>query len=189
MKSSKHRRRAWWLVVVVALISTAALCAFVFRPDRALRVGTSVVSEALCGGVFVSKLDPQRVFAEDIAPNRGLQLLRRHLHYTIDHDAQTVSTTWLGHFRSVAHFQAGYGCTLGDGVSPPRTVIAPLDSPSEPPLEAGSSALQAALAHAFEEPRRRSGWIRFLSHKCHNDGCEAKERPSILGRSPYSLHH
>jgi CubicO group peptidase (beta-lactamase class C family) len=154
MKSSRHRRRAWWLVALGALISTAALSAFVFRPDRALRVGTGVVSEALCGGVFVSKLDPQRVFAEDVAPNRGLQLLRRHLHYAVDRDAQTVSTTWLGHFRSVAHFEVGYGCTLGDSTVPPRTAVAPLDSPSEPPLEPGSAALQAALAHAFEEPAK-----------------------------------
>lgn len=153
MKSSSHRRRAWWLVVLGALIGSAALSAFVFRPDRALRVGTAVVSEALCGGVFVSKLHPDRVFAEDVVPNRGLQLLRRHLHYAIDRDTQTVSTTWLGYFRSVAHFQAGYGCTLGDSVSPSRPAVAPPDnSPSEPPLEAGTVALQAALAHAFEEP-------------------------------------
>lgn len=152
MNSSRQGRRTRRLVVLGVLIGAAALGALLFRPDRALRVGTGVVSEALCGGVFVSKLDPDRVFAEDVAPNRGLQLLRRHLHYDIDRSTQTVSATWLGHFRSVAHFEGGYGCTLGDATTPPRTTIAPVDGSPEPPLEAGTATLQAALAHAFEEP-------------------------------------
>jgi CubicO group peptidase (beta-lactamase class C family) len=152
MKSSRSVRRARWLVVLGTLIGIAALGAFLFRPDRALRVGTAVVSEALCGGVFVSGLAPDRVFAEDVAPNRGIRLLRRHLRYAIDRSKQTVSTTWLGHFRSTAHFEAGYGCTLGDTVVPARTAVAPVEHSPEPPLQAGTAALQAALAQAFDEP-------------------------------------
>ena len=32
-------------------------------PERYIRVGTAVVSQTLCGGVFVSGLPPDRVFA------------------------------------------------------------------------------------------------------------------------------
>lgn len=154
MKPSRQGRRARWLVVVGTLIGLAALGAMVLRPERALRVGTAVVSEAMCGGVFVSRLPPDRVFAEDIAPNRGMQLLRRHLHYAIDRSRQTVSTTWLGHFRSTARFEPGYGCTLGEAATVPRPAIPPAGKPSEPPLEKGSPVLQGILARAFEEPRR-----------------------------------
>ncbi|HEX2942407.1 MAG TPA: hypothetical protein VHO91_15255 [Rhodopila sp.] len=154
MKSSRHRRRAWWLVVLGALIGTAAISAFVFRPDRALRVGTAVVSEALCGGVFVSKLDPDRVFAEDVVPNRGLQLLRRHLHYTIDRGTQTVSATWLGHFRSIE--QQNWGQS---GLS---LACARLKCHFDPPRTGSGSLLQRPLrvdlGPSSLPGRRRATW-------------------------------
>jgi hypothetical protein len=37
------------------------------------------VSETLCAGVFVSGLDADRVFNEEIRPQRGLQILLKRL--------------------------------------------------------------------------------------------------------------
>lgn len=154
MKASLHagsiRRRVIGSVVILA----ALVGLIVFRPDRALRVGTAVVSEALCGGVFVSGLAPDRVFAEDIAANPGLDLIRRHLRYRVDRDSHTVGASWLGGFQSTARFQPGYGCTLGNAPvrRPPPSGVIP--GAGEPPIDAGTPALQAALARAFAEPSK-----------------------------------
>jgi len=136
------------------LISATLIGILVFRPDRALRVGTAVVSEALCGGVFVSGRAPDRVFAEDIAANPGLALIRRHLHYTIDFKQRSVSANWLGLFHSAAYFQPGYGCALGSTPVHHPTIQHLTDAPAEPPIEPGTPALQAALARAFAEPSK-----------------------------------
>ncbi|AND69238.1 hypothetical protein ATSB10_17840 [Dyella thiooxydans] len=148
--AGRTRRR----LIGVLLIGAALIGILAFRPDRALRVGTAVVSEALCGGVFVSGRAPDRVFAEDIAANPGLKLIRRHLHYAIDFKQHAVHANWLGLFRSTAYFQPGYGCTLGSLPEHRPPLQRPTEASPEPAIEPGSPALQAALARAFAEPSR-----------------------------------
>lgn len=148
LEKRQVRRRLIGIIILTAILAGV----LAFRPDRSLRVGTAVVSEALCGGIFVSGLSPDRVFREDIASNPGLGLIRRHLHYAIDQQHRTVSATWLGQFRSTAYFQPGYGCTLGSSAGQRQPVALSVENSVEAPIVPGTPALQAALARAFAEP-------------------------------------
>jgi hypothetical protein len=110
-----RRSFAWVFMVVVGAL---ACLAFEYRPDLAIRVGTASVSETLCAGVFVSGLDADRVFNEEIRPQRGLQILLKRLRYRVGKERRRVITTWAGHFESVATFRMAYGCTLGTKTGP-----------------------------------------------------------------------
>ena len=104
------------------LVLAAVLAAWIYRPDLAIRAGTASTSQTLCGEIFVSGLDVSRVFAEEIQPRRGMQILLKRLRYTVDSQRQHVVTTWAGHFASIATYRNGYGCTLGDAKTDPRGV-------------------------------------------------------------------
>jgi hypothetical protein len=69
--------RATLLVALMLLLVLAALMAWK-RPDRALRVATANVTQTLCAEVFVSGLAPDRAFAENIEPLRGMRILLPH---------------------------------------------------------------------------------------------------------------
>jgi CubicO group peptidase (beta-lactamase class C family) len=140
------------LGLVVAVASAVWIC----RPDRALKIGTASISQTICDEVFISGLDPSRVFAEEIQPQLGLRRLLRRLRYTVDSERRQVTTTWAGHFASVATYRQGWGCAQGDaaalGIAPdfrdipsndPATPIAPVDS-----------KLGEAVDRAFAEPLR-----------------------------------
>jgi hypothetical protein len=84
------------------LVPATVLAARFYRPDLAIKVGTASISQTLCDEIFVSGLDANRVFAEEIQPQRGLRVLLKRLRYTVDARRQQVETTWAGHFASVA---------------------------------------------------------------------------------------
>ena len=151
-------------VVTALLAGGVAAAAFIFRPDRALRVATGFVAHNLCVKAFVSGLDPQAVFAE-IKDRAGIRRLRLLLGYRLDTAARTVETSTLGFFRSRAAFHEGQGCIELLGSKQPyllRSDLQALKVPKTPPLlpeiagpgvvEPSDPALKAALDHAFEEP-------------------------------------
>ena len=154
-------RRLIASALVLAVVATAAA---IFRPDRALRVATSAVADAVCAKTFVSGLDPQDVFAETM--NRpGIRRLRWLMGYQLDRAAETVDVSVIGLFGSRAAFHDGFGCVLPHGSKPPyllKSDIEALKLPKTPPLldeiagpgivAASDPALAAALDHAFEEP-------------------------------------
>lgn len=147
-------------LVVAAVVAAAAI----FRPDRAIRVATGLVAHNVCSKSFVSRLDPQTVFAETI-DREGIRLLRPVLRYRLDRIAGTVDASVAGLFDSRAAFHEGFGCVLLHGAKQPyllRSDIEALKVPKTPPLlaeiagpgvvEPSDQALRAALDHAFEEP-------------------------------------
>ncbi len=151
-------------VVVVLLLAGVATAAAIFRPDRAIRVGTGFVAHNLCVKTFVSGLDPQAVFAE-IKDRAGIRRMRYLLAYHLDATARTVEVSTWGLFRSRAAFHEGQGCIELRGSKPPyllRSDLQALKVPKTPPLlpeiagpgvvEPSDPALKAALDHAFEEP-------------------------------------
>ncbi len=87
---------------------------FAFRIAPSIRVGTAVASQTLCGGVFISGLPVDRVFAEEVKSNPGLKVLVNRLNFTLDPTRKSVVTTWAGHFPSTATYTPEYGCLLGD---------------------------------------------------------------------------
>jgi hypothetical protein len=66
--------RKWMAGALVAV--ALAVSAIIFRPDRALRVATGYVAHNICSKTFVSRFDPQTVFAETIERD-GIRSLRR----------------------------------------------------------------------------------------------------------------
>ncbi|HEY0701911.1 MAG TPA: serine hydrolase, partial [Candidatus Acidoferrales bacterium] len=162
MRKSESGRVVSWLAAALALALIFAAFAWAFRIAPSIRVGTAVVSQTLCGGVFVSGLPADRVYTEEVEANRGLKLLLRHLHYDVDVQNHEVFTNWAGHFASVATYTAAYGCQLGDPDSPsatntaaaaaaPAYTIIPEDSLA--PIAPTNPKLAAALDTAFAESR------------------------------------
>ena len=152
------------VVAATLLLAGVAAAAVIFRPDRAIRVATGFVAHHLCVKVFVSGLEPQRVFAE--ANDRaGIRRVRYLLRYHLDATAKTVDASTFGFFRSRAAFHEGQGCIELHGSKPPyllRSDLQALKVPRTPPLlpdiagpsvvEPSDPQLKAALDHAFEEP-------------------------------------
>ena len=140
------------------LVSSAVLAAWFYRPDLAIKAGTASTSQTLCGEIFVSGLDANRVFAEEIRPKGGMQILLNRLRYSVDSRRQQVVTTWAGHFAGVATYRKGYGCTLGDAEAADALGVAPnlpgAASPDNPPMPIApvNTKLSEALDRAFAEP-------------------------------------
>ncbi|WP_426689807.1 serine hydrolase domain-containing protein [Rhodanobacter ginsengiterrae] len=149
--------RATLLMALLVVLTLAALIAWK-RPDRALRVATANVAQTLCAGVFVSGLAPERVFAENIAPLRGMRILLPHLHYTVDTARRRVSANWRGRFVAEASWYPDYGCALPTTTPDAATLqaahaAASASSVAEaPPVVSANRAINDALAHAFAEP-------------------------------------
>ena len=148
------------LVAVVAVMLTAVI----FRPDRAIRVATGAVADAVCAKTFVSGLDPEAVFTESM-DRPGIRRLRWLMRYRLDRAQKTVEASVLGLLGSRAAFHDGFGCVLLHGSKEPYLLKSDVDAlrmPKNPPLlpeiagpavvEPADPALKAALDHAFEEP-------------------------------------
>jgi hypothetical protein len=157
---------AWrrWIAATALVLAIPAGLGVWYRPDRAIRVATSAVADAVCAKTFVSGLDPQTVFAETM-DRPGIRRLRWGMRYRLDRAAGIVDVAVLGLFGSRAAFHDGLGCVLLHGSSPPylpKSDIEALKRPKSPPLlpdiagpdvvEPTDPTLKAALDHAFEEP-------------------------------------
>jgi CubicO group peptidase (beta-lactamase class C family) len=155
-------RVTWSLVALLAVVLIFAAFAWTLRIAPSIRVGTAVVSQTLCGGVFVSGLPVDRVFAEEVKVNPGLKILVKRLRTDVDTQNKKVVTTWAGHFSSVATYTPTYGCQLGERDSAPSQTSATLNPPStttnasedSPDVIAPTNPkLAAALDTAFAESR------------------------------------
>jgi CubicO group peptidase (beta-lactamase class C family) len=157
LKRLKKTMRATLLVALMLLVVGAALVAWK-RPDRALRIATANVAQTLCADVFVSGLTPDRAFAEDIAPLRGMRILLPHLHYVVDTLQHKVTANWHGGFASQATWFPDYGCALltmtpdAATLLAARAAVSPAQTPESPVVVSANTAINQALARAFAEP-------------------------------------
>ena len=148
-----RRKRFLTLILSAAVLLAGGLFALLAaRVTPAIRVGAAVVSQTLCGGVFVSGLESGRVFAEELQPRAGMRTLFKRLHYTVDNAHRRVVATWAGHFAAVATFHDGYGCTLGNANFPAPTLAPPAPEIPATSIAPASAKLAAALDLAFAEP-------------------------------------
>jgi CubicO group peptidase (beta-lactamase class C family) len=158
MENDLGRRVLWGGGAGLAVVVAVAVVVWLLRPDDyAVRAGTSTVSQTLCDDVFVSRIDPNRAFAEDVEPQPAKQDLLKRLHYSVDFQGRRVVTTWAGRYTSVATYRDGYGCTLGDagaaGVAPAfPSAVSASDTPAT--IVPGDARLRAALDRAFAEPAK-----------------------------------
>ena len=61
-------------IAAVLAVAAAAALSSIYHPERAIRIATGAVADALCAKTFVSGLDPQISFAEILE-----QQLRRYM--------------------------------------------------------------------------------------------------------------
>jgi CubicO group peptidase (beta-lactamase class C family) len=139
-------------LIALALLAVGAT----FRPERLIRIASGATSQNVCSGTFVTGLDPDRVYAEEIRPEGGMGLVAWALQYDVDRDARRVRTTIFGGFETVSAFHDGYGCRLesADAVPLPpgseRTESRPRNDIAGPDLVAPADlALTRALDAAF----------------------------------------
>ena len=139
-------------MVALALLTVGA----VLRPDRLIRIASGATSQNVCSGTFVTGLDPDRVYREEIRPEGGMGLIAWALHYDVDRDARRVRTRILDGFETTSAFHDGYGCRLEfpNAVPlapvPPRAESRPVDDIAGPdPVPPTDRALTRALDAAF----------------------------------------
>jgi CubicO group peptidase (beta-lactamase class C family) len=162
------------LAVLLLVVAGLAIATAVFRPDKAVRVATGLVSHTLCSETFVAGLDPDQTFAETVRTMPGIRLLVPWLHYRVDRPAREVRTTLGGRFEMRAVYHDGVGCTValpapaGPATSLPSPAAAatPAAAPASAAgapgagpdiagpavVEPASEPLRAALDRVFAEP-------------------------------------
>ncbi|MEW9573234.1 serine hydrolase domain-containing protein [Rhodanobacter sp. Si-c] len=140
------------LLLAIVLVGTAWLCT---AGKPLLFVASGSVSQGLCDAVFVSRVDPGRVFREQHAPlMRGIGWAIR---WRVDRAHDEVHASVLGGFGARAVFRPGLGCLLmhGDGPVPEAAGFAPafVASPfPDRPVASDDPAIRQALDRAFAEP-------------------------------------
>src|SRR5260370_34022965 len=136
-------RRAF-LIGLVILAAAVAAASVVFRPDKALRVVTGLISHTLCSETFVAGLDPDQTYHEIF---QGWPVIRRLLpavRYEVDRARREVRATLAGAFASRAVDRAGLVCVQAPagegapagvgsgGASPPAAIAgAPGNAPPQ----------------------------------------------------------
>jgi len=107
------RRGLLGLLGLLGLIVLAgAATAVVFRPDKAARVATGLVSHTLCSETFVAGLDPATTLGEIFQTMPGLRHVFPYLKYQVDRNAATVTVSLAGRAESRAVARDGIGCRL-----------------------------------------------------------------------------
>src|SRR5260370_36710995 len=117
----------------VILAAAVAAASVVFRPEKALRVVTGLISHTLCSETFVAGLDPDQTYHEIF---QGWPVIRRLLpavRYEVDRGRREARATPAGAFASPAVYRDGLGCVPG---------------PAGGPAPAGGVAAGAAPARA-----------------------------------------
>ncbi|HWX67063.1 MAG TPA: serine hydrolase [Rhodanobacter sp.] len=116
---------------------------------------TGSVSRSLCATVFLSQLDPGRMFAEEQLPL--MRSIGWAIRYDVDRARREVHASLLGGFAARAVYRDGLGCLLvHDGSPVPETAgfkPSPIASPyPHEVVESADPAIRHALDLAFAEP-------------------------------------
>ena len=151
------------LIGLLLAVTGAVAALVVFRPDRAARVATGLVSHTLCSETFVAGLPPDQAFVEILQSMPGIRAVAPALRFRVDREHREVTATLAGHFESRAVHRDGLGCGLvyagvgGVTLAPDAMrrggppVVAP-DIAGPAVVEPTDPRLRAALDRAFAEP-------------------------------------
>jgi CubicO group peptidase (beta-lactamase class C family) len=149
-----------------ALLAVALLqgCAQLSPPavSRAIKISTASTSLTLCTHAFVSGLDPDRAYRDEVRPAPGMGLVAWALRYQVDRERKEVQTTVLGGAQSRYVYREGLGCLPDYG----RTVLTTWQRPAPEPgaidpfpslggttqVSTRDPEIAAAIDAAFEEP-------------------------------------
>lgn len=153
-----------WLGIAVLLLGAGGIAAAAWQLPPMLWVGSSYVAKTVCSGMYVSGLDLDRIWAEDVLGRKN-PLLNLYK-VTVDDPVKRISASPFGFgvFERTAVHRDGLGCALAIGISPsdlaaesgpvaPRTVASTDPWPDgDGPAGQPPAALQKAVADAFVEP-------------------------------------
>jgi CubicO group peptidase (beta-lactamase class C family) len=184
------------IIILLGLAATVAVAAAIARPDKLIRIASGATSQNLCSATFVSGLDPDRAFSEEVRPEAGMGLIAWALSYRVDRDTRRVTTTIFGGFQTVSQFHYGYGCRLeyADAVPlplmPAHEDAAPAnDIAGADPVAPASAALARALDEAFAPVE--AGGTRFTRAivVVHNGSIVAERYAEGVGMDAPLLSH
>ncbi|MFI5401186.1 MAG: serine hydrolase domain-containing protein [SAR324 cluster bacterium] len=147
-----------------ALLLTLLLAACSSRSGNVRHVATGYVSHVLCSYVFVSGLDPERVYAEEVEANPSFRFVAWMLSKDVDRTKREVRVRMLGGAESRSVYRDGLGCLNVQGdeaIDAPSRAEFEADGPVAPLLpdvagpeivEPATDALRRTLDAAFAEP-------------------------------------
>ncbi len=125
---------------------------------------TGFVSHTLCSAAFVSKVDPDQVYAETMEAMPGVGLIGWALAYHVDREAKQVTATLFGGGQSRAVFRGGLGCYVAQGGEAADASLPPATGEPQRALlpeiagaavvEPANPDLKRALDRAFAEPEQ-----------------------------------
>ncbi len=97
------------IFLILALVAAMVIAVVIVKFQPTARAGAAYAAKALCSGVFVSGLDPERVAAEEY---ESLDAAFGYLSRRVDVEEQLVETSLLGLGQARAEFNPQTGCTL-----------------------------------------------------------------------------
>ncbi len=156
------RRLLFVLAVVLGVLGLGvAVLVVVFRPERAVRVATGLVSHTLCSETFVAGLDPAQAVTEIFQTMPGLRWVLPLLRYHVDRTDRSVTVSLRGRFTSRAVTSDGIGCRLEFRKMPNAPIAAEPDVATPAAriadiagaavVEPASQTLRGILDRAFAE--------------------------------------
>jgi len=156
------RKKKIILLVTTTLCGALALTAV--RAHDVPRVATGFVSHTLCSAAFVSKVDPDEVYAETVEAMPGVGLIAWALAYHVDREAKQVTATLFGGGQSRAAYRDGLGCYVDNGGEAADASVPPALAEQQRALlpeiagaavvEPANPDLKRALDRAFAEPEQ-----------------------------------
>ena len=156
------RKKKIILLVTTTLCGALALTAV--RAHDVPRVATGFVSHTLCSAAFVSKVDPDEVYAETVEAMPGVGLIAWALAYHVDREAKQVTATLFGGGQSRAAYRDGLGCCVDNGGEAADASVPPALAEQQRALlpeiagaavvEPANPDLKRALDRAFAEPEQ-----------------------------------
>lgn len=153
-----------WLAIGLLIVCAGGIAAIAWQLPPMLWVGSSYVAKTVCSGMYVSGLDLDRIWAEDVLGRKN-PLLNLYK-VTVDDPVKQISASplGLGAFERTAVHRDGLGCALAIGITPAALAaetgpVAPLTIASGEPWPKGEAvpadtppALAKVLSDAFVEP-------------------------------------
>ena len=153
----KRRAAAWAGAALIAALQAG--CAD-FAPFRAVRIASASTSQTLCTAAFVSGLDPDAAYRDEVRPAPGMSLIAWGLRYRVDPSAREVSTDIAGMAYRKAIYREDLGCAVDFGGEPGDAMGQVSGPASAKPGSAGPAsatsrapARPAAAVPASTDPR------------------------------------
>jgi CubicO group peptidase (beta-lactamase class C family) len=158
------------LLFAGGLVVLAVIAALIhWRPDRALRVASSLTAHNLCSAAFTAGLDPQSTADELVKPMLA-GFVGPLLRYQVDRTRKTVDASVAGLVPARAAFTQGFGCRLVldtryRALQPvaPREASPPDNFAPPTTVDTKEAAIAAALSREFtEQPAQLPRFVKAI---------------------------